>query len=108
MKDFKWFLVTLTLLMVGLLVWISVDSACAERYTVCTVAAHGGLNVRLGPDTEYKVSFTLSDGSEIVVADIQNNWGLITTRNLIGKREPFGWVCMDYLIKNYEIEVDVE
>lgn len=106
MKDFKWFLVVLVLLMIGLLVWMFVDTAYAERITVYQVDAGGGLNVRKGPGTEYRAYFKLSDGATVVVMETQDNWGLVNWLSMIGKREPMGWVCMDYLVESYEVVIE--
>lgn len=108
MKDFKWFLVTLVILMIGLLVWMFVDTACAEPYRVCTVNAGGGLNVRVGPGTEYHVAFMLADEAEVVVLETRDNWSLVHFKSLINLREPMGWVCSDYLIEKYIVNLEVE
>lgn len=107
MKDFKWFLFTMVLLMIGLLVWMCVEEAYAETYTVCTVEADGGLNVRLGPNVEYKSCALLCDGAEVVVLETRDNWALVNWRSMIGKREPIGWVCSDYLVRKYDIFMEV-
>ena len=106
MTDFKWFMVTLALLMVGLLTWMFVGTALAERYDICVVDAGGGLKVREGPGLEFRTSFLLADRAEVVICDVVDNWALVNFRNLIGKREPFGWVCLDYLHKCFEVNVE--
>ena len=90
MKDFKWFLVTLAILMVGLLVWMCVETAYAERYTIAVVDAGGGLNVRTGPGVEHRVSFMLADDAEVAIIETLDNWAFVHSRTLIGKREPLG------------------
>ena len=106
MSTFKWTLVVLAMLMIGLLVLMFVDTASAETYSVYMVDAEGGLNVRVGPGTDYRAIFGLCDEAEVVIVDTVDNWALVNHRSLIGKREPFGWVCMDYLIKRYEVNVE--
>jgi uncharacterized protein YgiM (DUF1202 family) len=106
MSTFKWTLVVLAMFLVGLLALMFVDTASAETYSVYMVDAEGGLNVRTGPGTDYRVIFGLCDEAEVVLVDTVDNWALVNHRSLIGKREPFGWVCMDYLIKRYEVNIE--
>lgn len=108
MTDFKWFLVVLAILMVGLLVWMFVDTAYADIYTVAVVDAGGGLNVRVGPGLEHRVSFMLTDKAEVVILETLNNWSLVHCESLIGSREPLGWVNSDYLIKRYGVKIENE
>lgn len=106
MTSFKWFLVTLGLIMVFMFTWMFLDIALAERYDICCVNAGGGLNVREGPGTEYRTSFLLADQAKVVVIETHDNWALVNFQSMIGKREPFGWVCMDYLHKCFEVEIE--
>lgn len=106
MSTFKWTLVVLAMLLVGLLVIAFIDTAYGETYSVYMVDAEGGLNVRTGPGTDYHVSFGLCNEAEVVVVDTVDNWALVNFRSLMGRREPFGWVCMDYLIKRYEVNME--
>lgn len=106
MKDFKWFLVTLVLLMIGLLVWMFAETAYAERITVYQVDASGGLNIRKGPGLEYQAGCRLSDEAKVVVVETQDNWGLVNWLSTIGRREPMGWVCMDYLVESHDVVIE--
>ena len=105
MTNFKWTLVVLALLLTLFLTIMFVDTSLAERYQIALVNASGGLNVREAPDVESRRYFMLADRAWVVILETEENWALVHSRTLIGKREPLGWVDMDYLIKLYEVEI---
>lgn len=105
MTNFKWTLVILAIILVGLLMVMFIDTASAERYQMAMVYADGGLNVREAPDIESRLYFLLSDGAMVVILETHEDWALVHSKTLIGIREPLGWVHMDYLVNKYEVEI---
>lgn len=105
MKNFEWFRIVQSMLIIVLLALMFANVACAEVYTVAIVEVNDGLNVRVGPGLEHRVSFMLSDGAEVVVLDSIDDWALVNFRGLLGKREPFGWVNMEFLTKFHEVNI---
>lgn len=83
-----------TLCIIALIASLAAD-AMAEVWTVRSVQASGGLNVRCEPSIEARAIYLLEDAETVIVLEWFDTWALVAKNN--GAHNPIGWVCGDYL-----------
>lgn len=67
----------------------------AEPFTVMSIQASGGLNVRKEPNVEATATYLLEDTETVIVQEWQDGWALVAKNN--GEHTAIGWVCGKYL-----------
>ena len=67
----------------------------AEVFTVMSVQASGGLNVRKEPNIESAAVYLLEDTETVIVRGWHDGWALVAKNN--GNHNTLGWVCGKYL-----------
>ena len=78
--------------------WVYAESNCGEYCPIVEVDVHtdSSLKVRKGPGGA-DTYILLADGHELVILSQYKGWALANHPDLVGKRDPLGWVHTDYL-----------
>jgi len=67
----------------------------AEPFTVMSVQASGGLNVRKEPNIDSTAIYLLENTETVIVLGWHDGWALVAKNN--GSHNTLGWVCGKYL-----------
>ena len=94
MKEMLAIKLLVALCIIALVASLALDSM-AEVWTVRSVQASGGLNVRCEPNVEARAIYLLEDAETVIVLEWCDAWALVAKNN--GDHNPIGWVCGEYL-----------
>lgn len=90
---------TIKLLLLALTLFVllcmALDAQADEWYSVKSVQARGGLNVREQPSIEANATYLLEDTETVILLESRDGWALVAKN--VSPKMVLGWVCLDYL-----------